>query len=69
MRRVADAVFVLIVVALQGCDLLGRPMIIDECGRVIQTSRFIKCAKVVEAKEPCPPGVVKQPVSPSSCGE
>jgi hypothetical protein len=68
VRTLAGALLVMtIVLASPGCEALGRPMIVDECGRVIQTSRFLKCFEVVAAKEPCPPGVVKQTVTAPCC--
>jgi hypothetical protein len=65
MRRSAVAIIVTMLVlgAMAGCELFGRPMIIDECGNLIQKSRFLKCVEVVPAKGPCPPGVVKQAVT------
>lgn len=45
------------------CGLLGRPQIEDECGRVLQESRFVKCIEIVPAKEPCPANAARQSVT------
>jgi hypothetical protein len=49
------------------CELFGRPQIMDECGRVLQESRFLKCVEVVPAMEPCAQGITKRPVTSGAC--